>query len=284
MTTVINFATNSLGDNIAYSPYPSEYQKIYGGKVYVATIWKDIFKSNNENVEFIDKNFVPKSDKYYNIDFIFKDCPIQKLICDQLSIDYKEIVPSINMNNNHIKSKKKYVCISVQSTSQCKYWNKPNGWNKVVRYLNRLGYEVHCIDKDKVFGIKDHWNDIPDGCIDKTGNHSINDRINQINNCEFFIGLSSGLSWLAWALKKKVVMISGCTLPNNEFVSNNYRVYKSDVCNGCLNDSLIDNKKGILQGWLYCPRNKNFECSTKIDFDDVKKKIDQCINDLKTCS
>ena len=280
MTTLINFSTNSLGDNIAYSPYPSEYQKINGGKVFVSTVWKDIFISNNENVEFIDKNTNVIADKIYNIDFKFKETPIQKLICDDLSIKYKEILPSIKIANQNNKNKKKYVCISVHSTSQCKYWNKKNGWNKIVRYLNRLGYEVLCIDKDEVFGIKDNWNYIPEDCVNETGNMSIHERINQIYNCEFFIGLSSGLSWLAWALNKKVVMISGCTLPINEFKHNNYRVLNDFYCNGCLNESSIDNKNDILKGWLYCPRNKDFECSKQITFEMVREKIDQCIKDL----
>jgi ADP-heptose:LPS heptosyltransferase len=38
-----------------------------------------------------------------------------------------------------------------------------------------------------------------------------------LQHCEFFIGVSSGLSWLAWACGKKVVMISGITKKENEF-------------------------------------------------------------------
>ena len=37
---------------------------------------------------------------------------------------------------------------------------------------------------------------------------------------------------LAWALNKKVVMISGCTSEDNEFKENNYRVINKNVCNG----------------------------------------------------
>jgi ADP-heptose:LPS heptosyltransferase len=38
-----------------------------------------------------------------------------------------------------------------------------------------------------------------------------------ISNSEFFIGLSSGLSWLAWTLNKEVIMISNFTEENHEF-------------------------------------------------------------------
>ena len=102
----------------------------------------------------------------------------------------------------------------------------------------------------------------------------------QIKNCDFFIGLSSGLSWLAWALNKKVVIISGCTNEDNEFKENCYRVINKNVCNGCLNDSSLDNQTKITTSWMYCPRDKNFECSREISFDMVKEKIDLCIQDL----
>jgi autotransporter strand-loop-strand O-heptosyltransferase len=120
---------------------------------------------------------------------------------------------------------------------------------------------------------------MPTGARNETGNYPIEYRIEQLRNCSFFIGISSGLSWLAWALNKKVVMISGCTDADNEFVKNCYRVINKDVCYGCLNDPTIDNVKGIKSGWLYCPRNKNFECSKEISVDKVKDAINLCISE-----
>jgi autotransporter strand-loop-strand O-heptosyltransferase len=283
MTTCIIFITEALGDNIAFSPYADLYQKKYGGKVFVKTKWHNILQSNNENVHFINKSENISYDKIFEINFHFKNCPIQKLICDQLGIDYEEIIPSIkNFDKYKFKKKKKYVCIGIQSTCQMKYWNNNSGWNKTIKYLKDNGYDVYAIDKDKIFGISGHWNHIPQKAFNETGNYPIEYRIEQLKNCEFFIGLSSGLSWLAWALNKKVVMISGCTQENNEFISNNYRVINKNVCHGCLNDESINNKDRILsEGWLYCPNNKKFECSKEISFDMVKQKIDQCINELK---
>ena len=47
----------------------------------------------------------------------------------------------------------KYVCISVQSTAQAKYWNYPNGWDEVVKYIKtNLGYSVVCIDANSSWG------------------------------------------------------------------------------------------------------------------------------------
>lgn len=276
--TLIEFVTEALGDNIAFSPYADLYQKKYGGVVYVKTKWHNIFQSNNSNVFFVDKSLDISCDKHLKVEFLFKNQPMQKLICDQIGLDYIEVLPSIK-NNDKFKfnKKKKYVCIGIQSTSQMKYWNNGSGWDKVVRYLKKSGYDVYAIDKDEVFGTKEKWNRIPSGAINETGNYPIEYRIQQIKNCQFFMGLSSGLSWLAWALGKKVVLISGCTYEHLEPNTNIYRVINKNVCNGCLNDESINNKDGILSGWFYCPRNKNFECSKEITSESVIEKINQII-------
>lgn len=285
MKTLINFVTHSLGDNIAFSIYGDAYQKKYGGQVYIKTKWYFLFYSDNPNVFFIDVDCEGTYDVIKDICFIFREGPMQKIACDALGLEYEELMPLINTASKHtFNKKKKYVCISVHSTSQMKYWNNNAGWRKVVRYLKKLNYDVYVIDKDELYGLKDQWNKIPDEAINETGNYPIDYRIQQIKNCSFFIGLSSGLSWLAWALNKKVIMISGCTSEDNEFKKNCYRVINNNICNGCLNDSGIDNLKGIVSNWIYCPRNKDFECSKNISFEMVKEKIDQCINDLKIYS
>jgi len=278
MKTLINFVTHSLGDNIAFSIYGDAYQKKYGGQVYVKTKWHLIFYSDNPNVFFVGLDYEDNFDIKKDIHFVFQEGPMQKIACDVLGLDYEELMPLINTSSKHaFNRKKKYVCISVHSTSQMKYWNNGVGWQKVVRYLKKLDYDVYVIDKDELYGLKDKWNKIPDGAINETGNYPIDYRIQQIKNCSFFIGLSSGLSWLAWALNKKVIMVSGCTSEDNEFKKNSYRVINNNVCHGCLNDSNIDNKKGIVDHWIYCPKDKDFECSKTISFEMVKQKIDQCI-------
>lgn len=279
MTTVIEFITNAFGDNIAFSPYMDLYQEKYGGKVYVKTKWYKILYSDNPNVYFVDKSFDVKCDKQISVDFKFVPMTMQKIVCDQIGVDYKELIPKIKHSNKYsFNKKKKYVCISVHSTAQMKYWNNSKGWDKVVRFLKKSGYDVYVIDKDEVFGTKEKWNKIPEGAINETGDYPIEYRIQQIKNCDFFIGLSSGLSWLAWALGKKVVLISGCTQDYNEFTSNVHRVINKNVCHGCLNDETIDNKKGILTNWFYCPRNKDFECTKQILPEDVIEKINIIIN------
>ena len=284
MKTLINFITHSLGDNIAFSIYGDAYQKKYGGKVFVKSKWHFLFYSDNPNVFFVDLDYQDTFDVIKEIHFIFQEGPMQKIICDTLNLDYQEIAPLLKNNDKYnFNKKKKYVCISVHSTAQMKYWNNSSGWQKVVRYLKKMNYDVYAIDKDEIYGTNEKWNKIPDGAINETGNYPIEYRIQQIKNCAFFIGLSSGLSWLAWALNKKVVMISGCTNEDNEFKNNCYRVINKNVCHGCLNDSKIDNSNGILTHWMYCPRDKGFECTRTINFEMVKNQIDKCILDISNC-
>lgn len=281
MKILLNFITESLGDNIAFSAYADAYQKKHNCDLYVKTVWSNIFQTDNDKVHFISSIGQEVFDKQIDIEFEFVDKPLQKIICDKLDLDYKEVVPRVKTETGQkFEKKKKYVCISTHSTAQMKYWTD-GGWDKTVKYLKNLGYDVYAIDKYKVFGSDQKRNKIPIKALDETGDYPIEYRIEQIKNCDFFIGLSTGLSWLAWALGKKVVMISGCTDSHSEFSSNNYRVINESVCHGCLNDVSIDNKKRILsEGWMYCPRNKNFECSKKISFEIVKQKIDKCIKEI----
>jgi autotransporter strand-loop-strand O-heptosyltransferase len=279
---ILDIYTRALGDNIAYFPYIDLYQKKTGYKLYVRTAWKNLFKNENPNVELVDVDFQYEGAEVLVLPYIFKETCIQKTACDILGLEYKELKPEINHEKKYNFNKKnKYVCLSMQSTLQMKYWNLNNGWEKIIKWLKQKGYDVYCIDRDEIFGSKEKWNHMPKGAYNETGNYPIEYRIEQIKNCEFFIGISSGLSWLAWALNKKVVMVSGCTNAENEFQSDCYRVINNNVCHGCLNDSSIDNSLGVTSSWLYCPRQKNFECTKSISVDDVKEKINQCISDLK---
>jgi autotransporter strand-loop-strand O-heptosyltransferase len=94
-----------------------------------------------------------------------------------------------------------------------------------------------------------------------------------LKHADFFIGLSSGLSWLAWAIGTPVVMISGFTHPRNEFTTP-YRVINYHTCNSCWNDPLADFDR---TDFLSCPRHKNtprqFECTRLIAAEQVKAVI-----------
>ena len=99
------------------------------------------------------------------------------------------------------------------------------------------------------------------------------ERARWLRHAAAFVGLSSGLSWLAWAAGAPVVLISGFTHPTNEFATP-YRVINWHACNSCWNDPRhrFDHKD-----FLRCPRHQNtprhFECTRLITATQVKQVI-----------
>ena len=173
-----------------------------------------------------------------------------------------------------------YVCIAAQTAATFKTWLNPGGWDIVVDYLKQLGYRVLCIDKNREQTDHGMTVKMPEGAEDFTGNIPLSERVNLLAYAEFFIGLSSGLSWLAWAADCPVIMISGITPAWFEF-STPYRVINRLVCFGCHND--INLKWG---DYAHCPRHKGteraYECSKKISARQVIQTINQLLDDKRT--
>ena len=166
-----------------------------------------------------------------------------------------------------------YVCIATQASSQNKYWNNPHGWPEVISFLKAQGYRVICIDQNTVNGRGIVWNHIPHGAEDQTGNRPLDERVNWLRHAAFFVGLSSGLAWLAWAAGIPAVMISGFTHPLNEFQTS-FRVINWHACNSCSNDLRHELDPS---DFLWCPRHKDtpraFECTRLITAEQVIRTI-----------
>ena len=170
-----------------------------------------------------------------------------------------------------------YVCIGVQASANSKCWLWQNGWDVVIDYLKTLGYRVFCIDKNATETNNGITIEKPAGAEDFTGNFSIMERANMLYHAEFFIGLSSGLAWVADAVNCPVVMICGFSKDWFEFYTP-YRVINRLVCTGCLNDI---HDSDFLSG--LCPRHNDtpraFECQKKISPHQVIETIERLIVD-----
>jgi autotransporter strand-loop-strand O-heptosyltransferase len=168
-----------------------------------------------------------------------------------------------------------YVCISVQASTPTKGWLYPNGWEIVTDYLKSLGYRVFCLDKEKVQREENYIITAPDNAEDFTGNFSIMERANMLYYAEFFIGLSSGLAWVADAVNCPVVMIAGFTYDWHEFYTP-YRVANRLVCNACFNNINVSFMS-------VCPYHRGtareLECQKKIYPQAVINAIEQLIVD-----
>ena len=273
---LVELVTNALGDSIAFVPYANEFSRINSKKIDVSCSYSNLFDSVYPDINFVDRNVsVSGYTDYISVDYLF-DMPLQKGMSYQLGLDYKEIRPIINQPLGETrKIKGRYICFSMHSTAQAKHWNNNNSWYKLCEELIKIGITPVCIDRYKSFGNEGSWNPIPTNCMDRTGG-DLNEMSLLIRDCEFFIGLSSGLSWLAHGLDKRVVMISGVTTKDNEFNTDCIRIHREDVCNSCFNNP---EKFTFDPGdWFWCPENKGtpkqFECTKKISAKQVMDTID----------
>ena len=149
----------------------------------------------------------------------------------------------------------------------------------MVSYLKGLGYRVLCIDKEPIVGSKYVWNRMPHGAEDFTGDIPLQERVELLEHADFFIGLSSGLSWLAWCTHKPIVLISGFTLPICEFYTP-YRVYSSHGCKGCWDDVNVNFDH---YDFFWCPKFKDgerqYECTRLITGKQVIGHIKRLMRD-----
>tara|TARA_Y100000034_G_C6890039_1_gene409266 strand:+ start:247 stop:1173 length:927 start_codon:yes stop_codon:yes gene_type:complete len=292
---LIRIQSDALGDTIAWFPYVEEYRIKHDlDELYVYSKWEDLFKKTypslifnpKESDDFFDEIIdIGLNHNYFNgieYKYPFRN-PLQKYCSDILGFEvFNELRPNIFVKNRYDKlDYKKVVSIGTQSTAQAKYWNNPNGWEKVIEFLGSEGYTTYCLDRYRFYGNPDvgMLNEIPKSAIFE-GDVGIDRIISILLVSDFFIGLSSGLSWLAWALNVPVIMISGFTHPINEFQTNIHRIFNSDVCNSCFNKSVFDRGK-----WDWCPtkfkKKELFECTKSIYPSVVISKIKEILSTKK---
>ena len=277
--------SKSLGDNLAWMPYVEEYRKKHQCRMVCSTFWNNLFEEQYPDIEFVMPGtkvrdiyamynigwYFPHQEHMNPVDF--REMPLQKAASDILGLEYEEIRPKILIPDSPRTVDGKYVCMAMNSTAQCKYWNCPDGWQQVVDYLIEKGYKVVNIGKET----GDYMgNKPPSKIVNKTGDIPIEDRIVDLKYADMFIGIGSGLSWLSWAVGTPVVMISGFSKPYCEFSTGVQRIHNGTVCNGCFNDPNIEFDKG---NWYWCPRGKDFECTREITPEMVKTGINMIIRD-----
>jgi autotransporter strand-loop-strand O-heptosyltransferase len=280
---LISFDSKSLGDTLAWIPYVEKFQRDNKCTVVCSTFFNYLFKEQYPNISFISPGSTV-TDLYgcYRLGLYYDNKkqinytknpidptkgPLLKIGSDILGFEYEELKPKLPSFNIE---KKKRVCIGIHSTAQCKYWNNPNGWQEVVNYLRDEGYEVILLseEEDGYMG-----NPNPKRVI-KHEKGSLKQLIKTLESSELFIGISGGLSWVAWGTGIPTVLISGFTDEITEPVIGINRVINKNVCNGCWNTHTFDPGD-----WKWCPLHKGtdrqFECSKTITSEMV-------INEIKT--
>lgn len=272
-TVMINMNVSTLGDNLGWIPYVEKFRIKHNCKIIAVMkqAYIDLLQKSYPEIQMVTKADIKKYKPYafYYIGIWVNDNGIHQP-CDYrlvgthrnvayvLGVDPEEEKPRLDLSHPRTIPVP-YVCIATKASGHEKEWNNPYGWYDVVHWLKDYGYQVLCIDKEPITGRDGIYNYIPHGCTDLTGNIPLQDRVNILKDADFFIGLPSGLSWLAWACNIPVVIISGFSHPTTEFYTP-YRVINYLVCNSCWNDM----RETFDRNYFWCPRNKNFECTRKI--------------------
>jgi len=263
--------SKSVGDTMAWFPRAEEFRKKWDCKLICSTFWNSLFESQYPEIEFVSPGTaVAETYATYKLGFFKKDggpnysmhptnpakISLIKIATDILGLEESEARPKIA---KPAFEKKKRVGIGFHSTAQTKYWNNPTGWQEVTDFLISRGYEVAIMSKESDGYMENFF---PKGAK-KLKEESVEDLISNLLSCEFFIGISSGLSWLAWSLEIPTVLISGFTADALEPQEGVVRISNKSVCNDCWSRHQFDPGD-----WNWCPDHKGtprqFECSKSI--------------------
>jgi autotransporter strand-loop-strand O-heptosyltransferase len=295
---LVQFPVGTLGDILAWLPYAPRFQKLHGCRMVCALsgliiplvkdAYPDIRFVTHEEMEA--ERLTEEAYATYSMGLFFDDTAnvfqptdfrhvgLHRTAGYILGVDPAETPPLLALPDDSRPIPEPYVCIAVQSSSGCKYWTNPTGWIEVVAALKARGYRVICIDQKLVHGHGLMYTHIPHGAEDETGDRPLAERARWLKHAAAFVGLSSGLSWLAWAAGCPVVMISGFTHPTNEFTTP-FRVINWHACNSCWNDPKLrfDHKD-----FLWCPRHQNtprhFECTKLITGTHVMAVVNRALD------
>ena len=254
---LIGLESKSIGDTIAWTPYAIEFAKRHNCKVILSTFHNEWFKGLNtyKDIEFIEPGesteayalykigwFRGESGKWDKFDMYpnyIQSQPLQKTASDILGLEFKELNYGINFTPKLKSTKTDYIVIAPESTTGCKEWPY-DSWVALSKMLRELGYTVVTLTI-KPYNIKGNLN---------IHGKTLNESMDILHNAKLLVGLSSGLSWINWALGKQTVMISGFSQKDHEFLSNNVRIQNEYACNSCWGNPNFTFDAG---DWDWCP-------------------------------
>jgi len=262
-----------LGDTICFSSLIDCFIDYHKPKyVYVSTFFPHLLKSNNPKYEFINAN----QDKFYEVDKLLDVGYDKKKMSHTFGGMFYAAKDTMKLPQNTKPGKppvipKKRIVIpnkvtmgpeTIKEISQWNF-NGIDGWQEVVNGLKSVNFDVYNVSYENTMNLQN--------VIGIHGHDDINVAIDHIISSRFFVGLSSGLSWLAWAYDVPVVMISNFTRKENEFDC--FRVDNTSICNSCFN--IFPNIKSKCP--LFLGTERENECHNLITPQDVINKINEVI-------
>lgn len=194
---VIQFPIGTLGDTLAWFPYAARFSERHGAHVtcvlsgLIIPLLRDAYPQltlvTPEEAE--EHKLIERAYATYCLGLFFDDKDNNQQPTDFrfvglhrtagyiLGVNPAEEAAQLVLADSSRPIPEPYVCIAVQSSAQCKYWNNPGGWNDLIRFLKNAGYRVICIDQKPIHGSGIVWNHIPHGAEDETGNRPLSERV-----------------------------------------------------------------------------------------------------------
>jgi autotransporter strand-loop-strand O-heptosyltransferase len=272
--------SKALGDTLAWFQCLEDFQHQHGCTLICSTFMNGLFQEQYPDIVFVEPGdtvhnlyamyrigwfYQPTGDIDFNKNVKnFRQQTLGESAADILGVPYTRNRPRIRSPDLGRPMADEYVCIAVHSTAQAKYWNNPAGWSEVVAHLRQVGYQVVLLSGE---GLHHMGNHAPAGVM-QLPQGEISTVANYLRHAKMFVGIGSGLSWLAWVVGCKTVVISGFSHPYTEATDMIRVSAKPGDCSGCFNRFPLD-----ADDWYWCPEHKNtprmFECTRNISGSDV---------------
>jgi|TARA_B110000879_G_scaffold212462_1_gene308812 autotransporter strand-loop-strand O-heptosyltransferase len=281
----VEFGSSSLGDTLSFMGQLHTMIDTHKlSKLYVKTHKSWLFdheayakmnihiiplKEESHGAKFEVGVFYAEDDpwKRHEHKYDWRQIPLGKIASDRLGLEYLETKPILAREYyvGQDQPKLDQVVFATDSTARAKYWNNPTGWQDMITWWNQNGIRPLRSSKEEAVDIDTStFEQLPE---------ALESVAEAMNRSKYFIGISSGLSWLAWALDVPVVMISGFTDAYVEFEDKCIRIQNPQTCHGCWGWGVFDRGD-----WNWCPAWKDtprhFECTKTITADMVKTKIE----------
>ena len=194
---LVQFPVGTLGDILAWFPYAARFAERHPDSRITCALsdkFVPLLRDAYPNLrlltheELAEQRLADRMYATYSLGLFFNDTEhvnqptdfrqvgLHRTAGYILGVDPIEEAPRIVLSDNTRPVAEPYVCIATQSSTQCKYWNNPNGWREVVGFLKENGYRVICIDQKPLHGSGLIWNHIPHGTEDETGDRPLAER------------------------------------------------------------------------------------------------------------
>ncbi len=249
---LVHFNSQCLGDTLAWMPAVAAFRDRHQpGELVCSTFYSSLF--DEPGLRRIDAEGHLLREVYAFIEISYdKQNPahrrggIRDVAAQRLGVDPGEARPRLRLPAAETSLPRPYVCLAPCSPKPIARWRYPGGWEHVAAHVAARGYTPVAISAETEEPVP--------GALARGGFRPLADRLAQLAGAACFVGLSSGLAWLAWAVGCPVVMLAGFTLPHNEFPCQ--RVIDRAVCHGCWNEVCSSSP---------CPRHagtdRQWECS-----------------------